>query len=86
MCFAKLPIFGPTISDQFPGNVLLYMVSEVGLQGGTNLVHPPFLKFYLFYRLFLHLADVSQFYSAIPLFLTCDQLVTLPVLSCALLL
>jgi hypothetical protein len=37
MCFAGLPIFGPTIADQLLGNALLYMVLEVQLQGGTNL-------------------------------------------------
>jgi hypothetical protein len=71
MCYTTPPTVGTKtrISREVTHYYIWY--PEVQLQDGATLA-PPFLKFYLFYRLFLHLADVSQFYSAIsvsPLFL-----------------
>jgi hypothetical protein len=64
MCYATPPTVGA--KTRISRDVMHYYIwyPEVQLQDGATLA-PPFLKFYLFYRLFLHLADVSQFYSAI---------------------
>jgi hypothetical protein len=88
MCYATPPTIGT--KTRISHDVTHYYIRypKVQLQDGATLA-PPFLKFYLFYRLFLHLADVSQFFQlfpSLPCFLTCDQPVALPVLSCALLL
>jgi hypothetical protein len=66
MCYAT----PPTVSTKtrISRDVTHYYIRypEVQHQDGVTLA-PPFLKFYLFYRLLLHLADVSQFYSAISI-------------------
>jgi hypothetical protein len=66
MCYPTSPTVGT--KTQISRDVTHYYIRypEVQLQDGVTLA-PPFLKFYLFYRLFLHLANVSQFYSAISI-------------------